>query len=359
MTYHTSAGHPGDHGYETDNTAAYAAAEPSRGAMAVHVTGAIASLALVAGLGLWGYKQVMRDVTGVPVVRAIEGPMRSAPEDPGGLIASHEGLSVNRVQAEGNTAQSSDRVTLAPQPVDLASEDLPGGSLAASGAEGAGSSQIVNASLNIGGAPKPEPIQLASLGAEGAEKLAEPLMRGLTLDDMGGQPAKTDEERLAGESMDLPAEGEEEAGFMAATDTDMAVLAALAGEGVSVSPRPAKRPSVRIASNSPTAIADAVASARDTSAPAIADPATVAPGTRLVQLGAFPSEEEARAAWADATGRFGALFSDKQQLIRQAEAGGRPFWRLRAVGFENLADARRFCAALVAEQAECIPVVAR
>jgi hypothetical protein len=32
---------------------------------------------------------------------------------------------------------------------------------------------------------------------------------------------------------------------------------------------------------------------------------------------------------------------------------------LRALGFEDLADARRFCSALVAEKAECIPVVTR
>ena len=41
-------------------------------------------LALVVGIGVWGYKLLVRDVSGVPVVRAVEGPMRIQPENPGG-----------------------------------------------------------------------------------------------------------------------------------------------------------------------------------------------------------------------------------------------------------------------------------
>ena len=44
--------------------------------------GALTSVALVAGLGIWGYDLAMRDLNGVPVVAALEGPMRVAPEDP-------------------------------------------------------------------------------------------------------------------------------------------------------------------------------------------------------------------------------------------------------------------------------------
>ncbi len=47
--------------------------------------GAALSLALVAGIGTWGYQLVMRDVTGIPVVRAVEGPMRVCQKTPGGV----------------------------------------------------------------------------------------------------------------------------------------------------------------------------------------------------------------------------------------------------------------------------------
>ena len=72
--------------------------------------GAALSLALVAGLGFWGYQLMVRDVTGVPVVRALEGPMRIAPEDPGGERAPFQGLAVNRIAAEGTAADAPERV---------------------------------------------------------------------------------------------------------------------------------------------------------------------------------------------------------------------------------------------------------
>ena len=46
-------------------------------------------------------------------------------------------------------------------------------------------------------------------------------------------------------------------------------------------------------------------------------------------------------------------------MIQKAQSGGRTFYRLRAHGFEDLADARRFCALLVAEGPDCIPVVTK
>ena len=57
--------------------------------------------------------------------------------------------------------------------------------------------------------------------------------------------------------------------------------------------------------------------------------------------------------------RFGDYLAGKRRLIQEASSGGRTFYRLRALGFDDLSDARRFCSALVAEGADCIPVVTR
>ena len=76
-------------------------AAPSRW---VNVIGATCSVALVLGLVVWGYKLAVRDVNGVPVVRALEGPLRISPENPGGDFAVHQGLSVNAVAAAGTAA---------------------------------------------------------------------------------------------------------------------------------------------------------------------------------------------------------------------------------------------------------------
>lgn len=82
-------------------------------------------------------------------------------------------------------------------------------------------------------------------------------------------------------------------------------------------------------------------------------------GTRLAQLGAYKSEAIAREEWARLEARFGDYLDGKNRVIQKATSGGRTFYRLRAMGFDDLAEARRFCSALVAERAECIPVVTR
>ncbi|MFT6652193.1 MAG: hypothetical protein ACJAX2_002053, partial [Celeribacter sp.] len=61
--------------------------------------GAVVSLALIVGLGVWGYNLMARDVSGVPVIRDMSGNARSVPENPGGQLAMHQGLSVNSVTA--------------------------------------------------------------------------------------------------------------------------------------------------------------------------------------------------------------------------------------------------------------------
>ena len=38
-----------------------------------NIAGAAMSVALVIGIGVWGYKLLVRDVTGIPVVRAAAG----------------------------------------------------------------------------------------------------------------------------------------------------------------------------------------------------------------------------------------------------------------------------------------------
>ena len=89
------------------------------------------------------------------------------------------------------------------------------------------------------------------------------------------------------------------------------------------------------------------------------DPDTLSKGTRLAQLGAYDSTEVAQAEWARLNGRFGEYMDGKQRVIQKTSSGGRTFYRLRVLGFEDLSDSRQFCAALVAQGADCIPVAVR
>ena len=98
------------------------------------------------------------------------------------------------------------------------------------------------------------------------------------------------------------------------------------------------------------------------SAPAPAaeiDATTIAIGTRLAQLGAFDTPDLAREKFANLQIQFGDLMTGKAMVIQQAQSGGQTFYRLRANGFAGDDDSRRFCAALIAENADCIPVAQR
>lgn len=292
----------------------------------VNVAGAVTSLGLVVGLAVWGYQLAVRDVRGVPVIQAMEGPMRIAPVDPGGEVADHQGLAVNAVAAVGTAAPPPEKLVLAPRPVELAPEDTAGlGATAMPGLEEASApaaALTADADLVLAAAPPVEsatPIEVA-IDAALAEALGE---------------------------MPLDAAVEE-----TVTDTvALEPLAEPAPEGaITVSVRPKARPGAR---NDAVPVARA---AETLPAPNEVDPATLTPGTRLVQFGTFDTAEEAKAEWTRLQGRFGELMAAKAMVVQPAESGGRTFYRLRAHGFEGEDDARRFCSAFVTEDAVCIPV---
>ncbi len=291
--------------------------------------GAAISLALVVGIGVWGYKLLVRDVSGIPVVRAVAGEMRVRPEEPGGNFAEHQGLSVNTIAAIGTAGEHAQSLRLAPQPTDLAEEDAP-------------MPELAEASLPAGGAPE----QLEEPPA--ADDIAAALESG-TVDDIVAQLTNGIAPMDA-----LEAESKPVLASVSAQDVDAALAATMDdGSGVQVSLRPAVRP----AAFTPTASAPAAAATSVSSAEI--DAGSLPVGTRLVQLGAFDTPEIARAQWGTLSQRFGPFMEGKNRVVMEAKSGGRTFYRLRAEGFEDIGDARRFCSALVAENVDCIPVVTR
>lgn len=311
----------------------------------VNLTGAVLSVGLVAGLGVWGYNLTVRDVAEVPVIRALAGPMRVQPENPGGEQAAHQGLSINGLQAAGEAAAPADRLVLAPRPVDLSTEDA-----------------------------VTRPVQVAEVRTQTTDAI--------TASDMQVDVAlRLDAPRDGGmETVPMSSAGAVKAAMLT-TDADAAPQAGMQINMMSVEApglRSSERPSprrdyVRTASldtrTDAAAIYRAVAEAQgqgqdDARAQTQAqageiDPATLKRGTRLVQLGAFDSTETAKAEWARISGSFGTYMDGKQRVIQKATSGGRTFYRLRVAGFEGLSDSRRFCSVLLAGKTACIPVVAR
>lgn len=302
MSYYEEA--PYSHGQAEP----FAQPAPRRASAVATYAGAALSLSLLIGTGVWGYGIIMRDVSGIPVVRAMEGPMRIAPENPGGTTADHLGLAVNAVPAEGSAAPTPDQLILAPKPVELVEEDRPRGELDATTTQPQVTPKTVDTSVEA---------MLKEL-----TKDAEPL----------GEVAPLEEGTTA--ALDT------------ATSADPETMAA------SETLRPRQRPQ-----GLTTGISEPVAAA--VGAALRIDPDSLPIGTRLAQLGAFDSAATAEQEWQRLSKRFSEFMGGKAPVIQEAQSGGRTFWRLRAHGFADLSEARRFCAALVAERAECIPVVTR
>tara|TARA_R110002110_G_scaffold40880_23_gene130537 strand:- start:4544 stop:5467 length:924 start_codon:yes stop_codon:yes gene_type:complete len=286
------------------------------GSFFINIAGAVTSVALIFGLGYWGYRLAVRDMTGIPVVRALEGPMRIAPQDPGGEITAHQGLSVNSVAADGAASRPADRVILAPVPVDLIAGDAAGTAVAVPGPVSA--RDIGSPGIAVAGLQASAPYAVDANDPAVMSALSEAISGGVT--PLSGDIDPTAEIAPA---YDFP-------------------------EGtVERSPRPLPRPGAFRLAMAPAA-----------SVPEI-DGTTLAAGTRLVQLGAFDSADTARKEWERLAGKFGDLLAGKTRIVQAAQSSGRTFYRLRADGFADEAESRRFCSALVAEKAACIPVTVR
>ena len=271
-----------------------------------NIVGAVISLAVFVGIVTWGAKTVLRDSSGVPVVRALEGPARIAPEDPGGLLVAHQGLTVNEVAGSQITGAVDDPLQLAPRPINLQAEDQP-------------IQPLVDR-------------EIATATAPAAVILPEPEMdsaQALIIDETA--------ESLAA---------------MLAAGTDMApvkepasaVIPASAGGGPIQSLRPRLRPFAVFTRQTPRI------------APRNIPAAQIVRGAPMAQLGAFGSAAIAEQAWADLSERHGDYLVGKPHVILQAAVGGGTIYRLRVHGFENQEEARRLCTALNRQNAECYSV---
>ena len=290
-----------------------------------NIIGALLSVLLVVGLAVWGYRLAMRDVAGVPVVRALEGPMRIAPQDPGGDQADYQGLAVNSVAATGAAAPAADRLVLAPRPIDVDGTDLPVPVM-------------------------PEPVQTTAAAAMPA--VAEPLVEGVFSDVLPGtsdSAAPVENQQPLTPAVGLAAQAQP-----AAVEQAVAMAVALQAPGVKTSPRPPARPQTRAAAAAVVVAAPAPAAPQEVAADSIGA------GTRLVQLGAFDTVEAARADWDRLSAIYADVFSGKARVVQQAVSGGQTFYRLRVQGFSDDAAANAFCSVLLFGNTEnCIPVLVR
>jgi hypothetical protein len=278
--------------------------------------GAVLSIGLVVGVGYWAYQMLTQDVGDIPVVRATQGPVREAPQ----VEASEDqasSLSVSQVAANDVDSLRVDQVRLAPAPTSLADTDTP--------------------ALR-------EPKQLVQISGNEEQDVSGP--KRINVNNLVRQITAGQEPLLQNAVAEAP-ETEATSIAMAAAPKPIASLGKTAL-------RPKAKPAFDPAAYQTSApVQAAVSSATEIEISAIAA------GTALAQIGAFDSAEVARDQWDKIQGKFFTFFEGKSRVIQKATSSGRTFYRLRAAGFEDIADARRFCSAMQTRQVDCIPVTYR
>jgi len=300
--------------------------------------GAVVFVGLIATMGIWAYRLGTRDAAEVPIIRAMEGPARIQPEDPGGDRAAHQGLEVNTVLS----GEPAPVPRAAPAAEDLAAETL----LAEEDAPRAELPE--RAELQ-----EPQPGDLEAEAAAGAPGFVGPAPDLRTAAEAraedGAAPAAAESAVAAAVAM---AVAEAEASSDAAEE-----------EPASASLRPRSRPegrtTTRTAAVAPETAAPEAAASEAAARPAVPpsrEVGTVGAGARLVQLGAFDNAEITRAAWETLVVRHGDLLADKSLYVERTTANARVFYRLRVAGFDSSDETREMCEALRARGVDCIPV---
>jgi hypothetical protein len=279
-------------------------------AVYANIVGSVISIAVFVGIIGWGAQTILRDSSGVPVVRALDGPVRIAPEHPGGILVPHQGLSVNEVASSQGQVSLEDRLQLAPRPINLQAEDQPSATLMAASAALQDNSPL-------------------SLMAPEYLIASEDL---LTVD----QTAEGLANMLAASALTIP-------NVLGTDQMGSSMFPASAGLGLTQSLRPRVRPAMFKITQASVLVA------RTSNG--------ISRGAPMAQLGAFSSQDIATQAWADLSQRHGDYLVGKPHVILKADVGGSTIYRLRVHGFMDSAEARRLCTALTGQNTECYSVV--
>ena len=279
--------------------------------------GAALSLSLLTGAIGWSYQLIVRDISQIPIVRAQLGPLRVAPDDPGGLTAANQGLSVTQL-AVNERPLLSDEIFLAPAAEVLSEENV--------------ALQISEENSSITNKENFDTLEVSTENSLDLKILPEQNATGLAsnneavLSTAAFSPKKLEIENAVSLALSLTNE----------VDSSFNSL------------RPKIRPVVlnQIQTDN---IAQSVANELVVTLPV---------GSAVVQLGAFESKSLAEIEWQRLEALLGSVLTSKNMVIQKAESGGKVFYRLRAFGFDDLSDARQFCSA-VNDKVACIPVVTR
>ena len=258
------------------------------------------SIFLLGGFLYWGYSAFVQSESKVTIITAPDGPLKVLPEDPGGNLASHLGFSVNSVQESGQVAGPSAKIFLAPPAISVQESDL----RSLSGFGDSNGAIDLKSSIND--------------ALAGIFKDTDTLSEVTFLKNLKEIPIKKD-----------------------------------IVENTTVSnsfARPEKRP-VKIVSATlhQDLVAQIVLNQVKASMVDSED-------ELMVHLGSFKNKVLASADVENFVVRHKGYLTDKTVFLQKSETGGRSIYRMRAIGFSNTSETKKFCVIINSFGNDCIPI---
>ncbi len=364
----------------------------------------LAMFAALAAIVWVAYEDTGAPVGEPPLIKAEPGPIKLAPDEPGGLVVADQG-EVRELLGDPTPQQPAER--LLPPPDQPLTPTTP----QAAGQPAVQAVPAVPASPQPSAQPTPEPVQTGQIGTP-TPTPQQPAPPVITAQPAPAPPQTTSQQQAAAPQIreeqaaqiQPPGVGESPAEAEAALD---ALLAEVQPEAVSPAPAPAIQPapqpqvtvpppapqpqatqpptpapSTSVAVVTPPVGQPQVQTSTPTAPAPVSPPATTAPATPAptttaattpriepvttdesvregiyrIQLAAVRDETDARRAWDLFQLDLGPVLTGLKAFIERAETANGIFYRVQVGPFTNLTEAEALCEELKQRNASCFVV---
>ena len=285
------------------------------------IFGAVISLNLILWAGYWTYNIISRDINGIPIVAAQPGPLRVAPDTPGGIEAENIELAVTKIASQ-ELPPNPKAVELAPSTEKLTPDDL-------TIFQAIRQKKIIDrqAALN-------NQIHLGVIEPNLSKEISlEPVN---TVTNTANYSITENQSELVAAALALALK----------PSADNLIGSAVAqNKFKQIKPRlrPGSLLEVRV-STTETVMRPALAS--------------VETGLAVVQFGTFATETVAFEEWDRLSKNLSVILDGRPKYVERIKRNGNEIYRLRLGGFVNIDDASRFCSAVISQE-NCVPVIAK
>ena len=285
------------------------------------IFGAVISLNLILWAGYWTYNIISRDINGLPIVAAQPGPLRVAPDTPGGIEAENIELAVTKIASQ-ELPPNPKAVELAPSTEKLTPDDL-------TIFQAIRQKKIIDrqAALN-------NQVHLGVIEPNLSKEISlEPVN---TVTNTANYSITENQSELVAAALALA---------LKPSADNLIGNAVAQNKFKQIKPRPRPNSLLEVSvSTTETVIRPALAS--------------VETGLAVVQFGTFATETVAFEEWDRLSKNLSVILDGRPKYVERIKRNGNEIYRLRLGGFVNIDDASRFCSAVISQE-NCVPVIAK